>query len=241
MEKLKISIIGNSVALRVIPATNSIRQLNYGNVLETLLLKKMNMNLSVENNSIGASIITDVTNKIDYYVNSFPDYYIINLGVVDASSREIPRWYFKIINKWKLNSIGHLLKFIHLVFIKPLRPYVVYLRGRRGWTSPNQFRKLFDKLINYLLRETKSKIIILPINNTTDRIVKNLPGSENKYKIFSGIMKNIAKKYKQVYINLDDLDPLIHCPDGIHFSELGHQVVAEKIMDIIINDVKKSN
>ena len=234
MNNLKITIIGNSVALRTRPPREYPNQKNYGIILEQLLSDEIVKKVIVTNKAIGGTIISDVVKNIDCYVNTFADYYIINLGVVDASNREIPYWYFKIINSKLESGIRLVLKNLYLKIIKPVRPFLVKIRGYRSWTSERKFNKLFEKLIGYLAKETNSKIIILPINKTTDRIKNELPGSEKKYDQYNKIMENISTKYNQIFVKIDDLKPEIHNPDGIHYSKTGHELVAQKIAKKIL-------
>ncbi|MEA1972677.1 MAG: hypothetical protein U9N34_05220 [Candidatus Cloacimonadota bacterium] len=235
MKNIKISIIGNSVALRNRPVLNHPDNINYCKHIEIELEKKDSRNYQVVNLSDGGITIVEVINDIDKFVSTFPDYFIINLGAVDAPNREIPHWLNKIINNKLDGFFRNGLKYIHAKFIKPNRSFFVKLRGKRGWVSEKRFTYLFRTLLEYLVKETNAKVIVLGINPTTDRVEKQLPGTKEKYKKFSNIMNTITNNLNQKYINLDDLNPEIHCPDGVHFSSEGHKEVSLRIVKIIQN------
>lgn len=80
MKKVKVVVIGNSVGIRVRPPLESPHNLNYNQLLEQLI-----SDLSFHRFMVGA-----VLESIKNYLTKLPHFFIINLGVVDASNREIP-------------------------------------------------------------------------------------------------------------------------------------------------------
>lgn len=238
MKIVKITIIGNSVALRTRPIVNYPNQFNYHQLLEKSLPEILpDYSIQVTNLSVGGSNITDIIKRSDTFVSTFPQFFIINLGVVDASTREIPLWFFKIINTKGDGVLKVILSKIYVKFIKPIRPILVRLRRKKSWISKKRYTKLFDQFIYYLLKETNAKIIILPINKSTSRIIKQVPGSFENYKKYNQSMREIADKYKQKFVELNELVPEIHCPDGIHFSSEGHALINKKLERIIIDNI----
>ncbi|MBN2105412.1 SGNH/GDSL hydrolase family protein [bacterium] len=235
MENIKITIIGNSVALRTRPRIEYPGQFNYCQLLEKMLCDQFpDKSIQLKILASGGSTILDIVNNMDQYISTFPDFFIINIGVVDASTREIPLWFFKIKNRKGDRFFDVSFRKIYYHVIKPMRPFLVNIRGRRSWTSKKRFMKLFDQLLECLYKETNSKIIVLPINVTTSRIKKQLPGSEKKYFEYNQIMHNVAKEYNQCFVQLADLKPEIHCPDGVHYSLEGHKIVSQRIFNEIL-------
>ena len=238
MRNLKISIIGNSVAVRIRPPEKYPENKNYGIQLEELLQKEFpEKNILVNNLGFSRATMIDMKKKIDDYICEFPDYYIINSGISDASTREIPFWFAEIINNKKDSVIKTIFLLIHHVMIKK-RTFFVKLRGSKPWISENKFKTLFSNLIQTLIKETNAKIIVLSMNRPTKRIEKILRGSTQNCDQYNDIFRSVAKKYNLIFLDLDFLNPDIHYPDGIHFSKSGHKIVSEKLFEIIVNNVR---
>lgn len=239
MKNLNITIIGNSVALRVRPPKQYPDNENYTKLLEKELNTQLpSHNIRLINKAVGASTTYDVIQKIDEYINTFPDFYILNLGVVDASTREIPRWLNQWINSKKKNLILFLVRALFNHLIKRYRPFFVKLRGKKSWISKKNFKKYFSELVHTLTKETNAKIIAIPINPANQRVEKQLPGSLKKHQEYNTIIEKIIKDHSQKILNTDFLKSETHYPDGVHYSSEGHQVVAKEISKIILKYIR---
>ncbi|GEM_PF-795601 len=239
MKNIKITIIGNSVALRTRPSEIYPLNKNYCKYLEEILNKNLSeTNIIVTNKALGATTIYNSIINIDNFVNTFPEFFIINLGVVDASTREIPLWFYRLASSKKDSFFYNVIKFLYRVIIIKFRPFLVRLRFKRSWMSSNQYKKYFTGLIKSLTKETNAKIIVLPINIANERVENELPGSTKKHKEYNKIMFDIVNEYSHNYIDLSCLVSKKHYPDGVHYSIEGHKLVARKISEIILNIVK---
>ena len=237
MNNLKIAIVGNSVGLRIRPPCRFPDNKNYGVILEELLQDKYpDKIVLVRNLCIGRATIWDILQKRNEILNEFPNYYIVNLGVTDASTREIPLWYSDIINSSKETWLKRIFLVFYHVVIKGIRPYLVQLRGKKTWTSKKDFQKYFNNFLEFLVKGTNAKLIVLSINKASKRIEEQIPGSTEKYKEYNKVIKGIAKKNNAQYVDTSDLVPDLHTPDGIHLSFDGHKVVADKINVLIVNE-----
>lgn len=242
IKKLKIIVAGNSVALRVRPPEEHPGNENYSVLLEKKLQNSLDDRIVlIENRSSGALTIPEALNQADKLINDFPDYYILNFGVVDASSREIPQWYYKRINKKAKSTFEYLLAAVHGNLLKKYRPFFVMIRGKRSWVSTKKFRKCFSTLIGTLVKETNARIIALPINPANNRVEQELPGSRDKQLIYNRIIQEACNKYKQIFLDTTDFIEERHYPDGVHYSAVGHELLAEKLKDIILKDRKPSS
>jgi len=228
LSKTKITIIGNSVSLRVRPPQKHPNNKNYSTLLQELFLEK-EKDILIINKAIGATTVYNIVTKLDEYINTFPEYFIINLGVVDASSREIPLWFFRLANSNRDGFIYLISRMLYRIVLIKIRPLLVRLRFKKSWVSEKKFKKNFKFLIESLLKETNAKIIIIPINKANSRIKKELPGSDKKYERYNKIMQDIAFENACAFINLSELNDKEHFPDGIHFSLEGHKILAKKI------------
>jgi len=234
MNKIKITIIGNSVPLRVRPNQSYPDNKTYANYLEEYLMQKYpNKEIDVINRSIGSTTIYNALNKLDEFINTSPNFFIINHGVVEASTRDIPMWFHRFINTKKENLLLFILRGFYQHFIAKYRSFFVRIRGKKSWMSLNKFEKYFIKALEILEKDTNAKIIVVPINPANERIEKELPGSFKSYLKFNQVMSQLTKDYSQSIINIDDLDLNIHCPDGIHYSKQGHELIALKLLNKI--------
>ncbi len=233
MKRFKIAVVGNSVALRCRPQRAG--SLNYGQYLEQLLNEKYADCLHmVENLAFSRATVLDIKcNMHQLILNRFPDVYVINLGVCDAATREIPYWYAEVINRKRDSLFRHLLSYVHDHFIIKHRPFFVKLRGKRTWVKPKKFEKTLSELFDEIKRNSNSFIITLPINLANDRVEQSIPGSSQKYKEYNLIIKKVAEAHKAAFIDLADLASETHYPDGTHFSDAGNQLVAERILEVI--------
>ncbi len=242
MNLCKITIIGNSVAFRVRPPGQWPLNQNYGQILEKTLNGKSNDTIYlVTNKAFYRASVTDIYKRIDDIIKTYPDYYIINTGVVEASTREIPFWMAQIIYYEKPLILHYFLQAIHLWFIEPLRPFFVRLRGKKAWFSPEKFEAKLKKIINTLRKETNAQIILLGMpRKTTQRVIKLIPGSEKNYPLYDDIIRKVAEEQNLVYVATNDLVPDTHFPDGIHFSYEGHKIIAGRLAEkILLLNTKK--
>ncbi len=231
---IKISVIGNSVAIRVRPPQKHPDNRNYTQLLEEILNKDFSKQLILINSiANGGDTVNDMLSSLDHYVRSFPDIYILNIGVVDASTREIPKWFFNIINNKKEGYCRNFLKLLYNGFIKKHRRKLVLLCGKKTWISKLRFRKAYTTLVSNLIKETNARVITLSINRGNARIEEEVPGSNKNYKLYSEIIKEVSEEFGAIYILLDDIESDAHYPDGVHFSKEGHKIVADKLARVI--------
>jgi len=240
MHNLKVTIIGNSVALRNRPPEKYPANKNYCQYLEEYLYTELNNTIvHVNNKALGANTVYNVITKIDDYIQTFPNFYILNLGVVDASTREIPLWFYRMASSKKDRFIYKLAEFMYRNIIIKLRPVLVGLRFKKSWISARKFKKYFETLVNTFLKETNARIIVLPINIANKRVEKALPGTTKKHEQYNQLMKDIVEKYSQEFVDLSSLTSETHYPDGVHYSSVGHKTVATKIGKIILKSLER--
>lgn len=230
MKRIKVTIIGNSVALRVRPTQAWPNNKNYTLLLEECLQKKFpDVFFQVNNKSKGASTILDKNREVDDFVSELADVYVLNLGVVDACTREIPRWFSVMLAEGKRGVLMNALRWINARIIKKNRPFFVKLRGQKPWVKQKVFKKFFAKFVDTLLKDSNAKIIALPINLADSRVEKQLPGSIKNQQKYNKIITEVIESRQQKMIELSDITHAEHYPDGVHYSEIGHKVVAERL------------
>lgn len=240
--RFRVLIIGNSVALRVRPPEGlDGRPRNYARLIEEKLTEKLPGNLSPEvvNTGFSRATIQEIYARRDHFTGSMPDVIIYNVGVVDASTREMPLWLANLIKRdtgsW-FNSMMHALN--HHLFTR-FRPLFVYLRGKRPWRSHKKFKSCLQALSAEMEKELGVPQIFLGINKGNDRIEKELPGSTSNYRSYTESIREIAEQSDSEFVDLSDLNSGEHFPDGIHFSKSGHEIVADRICELLENIAKE--
>ncbi|MDZ7764221.1 MAG: SGNH/GDSL hydrolase family protein [Melioribacteraceae bacterium] len=204
-----------------------------------LLRDNSDNNFDIVNLGYGASTVKDIYGTIDSFIREFPDYYIINLGVVDASTREVPLWFYRLATKKSLNPFYVFNALFYRNILSKFRRSLVNLRGRRSWISQKRFGKYFELIIKSLVKETNAKIIVLSIMKLTNGVEKAVAQeSFRKQRIYNLIMKEITNHYTQIFLDTNKILVSTDYPDGVHFSEAGHKKIAEKLQSIISQNEK---
>jgi len=222
----KITIVGNSVPLRVRPPCPDEPGANrvYGKILEE-------DNVEVVNLSLSRLLSTELEARMDEFIRTSPDTYIIHLGCVDAPSREIPLWYSDVIFGRKLACCKKSFYWFYDKIIKRfLRRTLVRIRSGRSWVSEERFRLLMIKAIKSFLKETSSNILIVGINKGNDRIERCLPGTLAKYLKYDEILRELSGQKRVSYLDVSDMTSDLHFPDGVHFNTAGHEILAKRII-----------
>lgn len=234
MENFKITIIGNSVSLRVRPVEKYPNNKNYGMLLGELLQKKYPEKcVTIDNKAFGRATLSDTMLQIDDFINTFADLYILNIGVPDASTREIPYWFAQILNNKKYSLKKAFWGLIHKKIFVPKRAFWVKLRGKKTWTTEKKFAQNYEKLVKTLLKETNGQVITMAINPPDERIENSIPGSRESYMQYNQIINKISEKHELPHLTFDDLKSETDYPDGIHYSLTGHKIVANRLFQTI--------
>ncbi len=235
---LNIAIVGNSVAMRVRPPENHPENKNYTVLLRENLSGNDNhpIEAKVTNCSMGGATLRQLHCSINDIIRLFPEYYVLNLGVVDASTREIPRWFFEIISSTSQSGLHKAVRFFYGGLIAKIRRPLVFIRGKRSWVNQREFKKLYTLLIDVLLKETNAEIIGLSINLANERVERALPGSHSRHEKYNEIIKKCLDRSNCSFLDLTDLNPDKHYPDGVHYSAEGHKIVADRIEQLVFTD-----
>ena len=229
----KITIIGNSLTLRVRPVEKS-NKFNkvYGSILESEL--NLSERWIVTNMGLGRWVSSDFFYEKDLYLRTFPNYYILNIGSVDAANREIPYWFAKIILERNNSPFYYIFIrfYLHILSKKRIRRFLTKIR-QKPWVNSKKFELNILNIIKLIKKETNAKIIIIGINKGNQRIEDALPGTLKNYQIYNEILKEICINKKVAFINTRDLSSNEFFPDGIHYNSKGHSEISKRIIAVI--------
>jgi hypothetical protein len=239
VRSIKIAVIGNSVGLRVRPPQPHPENKTYSQLLHPALLERGYDHVLIENHCVGRSTVRQVLELGDNITHAFLDVYIVNCGVTDCSTREIPLWFSDLIFSSRTSFLRNIAAAIHKFIIIPNRKTFVRLRGKRSWLRPQQFRRYYKKLISDLLKNTNAVLILMSINDTTDRVESELPGTRANIERFNAVIRQLAQidPARIRLVETGDLDPETDLPDGVHFSRQGHDKMNERLLREILEFV----
>lgn len=223
----KLCIVGNSVTLRVRPRVKK----EESKVYSTLLNEELSDDWEVIKHGKSRYLSSELLNEIDKFIEYDASAYILNIGCVDAPPREIPKWYSDITFKRKYLKLYPIFNGLYsLIRSLGLRRYFVYLRNSKPWVNKEDFYRNMSLSVEKILAATNSEIIVLGINKGSSRLENHLPGILENYRIYNGLLKDLCSKYNLKFLDVSDLNAKEHFPDGVHFNELGHRIIAERII-----------
>jgi len=232
-KSIKITIIGNSVALRVRPkevGENRMQNKVYGSLFRIDSL----FDFEVVNLSKTRWIVTEFKDNPDLYLSTFPDYFILNIGCVDAPPREMPLWISDILFRRKKSVLFTPFDFVYRKIVKKyLRKTFVILRRRKPWVREKLFIKAYKEMIDRLKSETTASIIALGINRGNKRIENALPGCLKNYEKYNSEIRLICESRNIHFIDVSDLESENFFPDGVHYNSRGHMEIFSRIYSVI--------
>jgi lysophospholipase L1-like esterase len=229
----KIAIIGNSVALRTRPPQLLNDNQNYGVRLESLLNQEGDAFYLVNNYGFGRATIYEIYLKLDNLIAAMPDLYILNIGIVDASTREVPLWFSNIVTSRKKNIFHNTMRAFHHYIFKRFRPFWVKARGKKSWISESSFKNYYRLIIEAIKKDTHARLILMPINKGNERVEKQIPGTLDNIKQYNKIIRELAFENKVDFLETEDLQSKDFFPDGIQFNAEGHFLIAERLQQLI--------
>jgi len=227
MDKIKICIVGNSVAIRIRPNENEARV--YGTILQDLLNHSQKIEVSLVNLSTSRLLAKEVVESNFFYLDNDQDITIINLGCVDAPFRDIPLWFSDIIFKRKGKVLYSIFNPIYQYVIARFRPFLVKARGSKPWVPIKEFRNNIEEILNHL--NGKSKTIVLGINAGNQRVENQLPNTMSRYRLYSEAIQDVCSRKGATFIDTLDLESEKYFPDGVHYNYAGHALIAKRIYD----------
>lgn len=228
----KILILGNSVAIRTRP--REVQSLNYGEILKIDLNNTSLSCSQIINKAFSRATIREIYQKKHLFLKENPDLIIFNIGVVDASTREIPLWFANCLKNNENKYIGTIFNSIHHYIFRRYNSFFVKMRRYKTWIDQDEFEATLYQLSNMIKKETNASLAFIGINNGNQRVEDKIPGSKNNYIIYNRIIEKVANTFGSFFIDVQDLTSEQHFPDGIHYNIEGHKVIAARIKKILL-------
>lgn len=242
-----VCILGNSVSMLVQPFRSSAEDRTYGEHLRE-------RGFTVVNRSKQAVVLTDVYRYFeDEVTREFPDYVILNFGIVDCTVRVRRRWLQNAfaMNAWNNSVINRVYNgplhrgFLHFAkrfYAKTFEPALYALGLGRRWVSPGTFRFVLKDLVKRLFADTPAKrIILVGMLTPSHWLEREAPGTTASAAEYNTIMADLAAEYPALaYL---DTEVAVAVParstvtwDGIHLTGLGHRMLADALEKLLTGE-----
>jgi len=175
-----------------------------------------------------------------------PDYVILHFGIVEATYRARPRcmqnyfsmnaWNNSVIDKPYNGPIRRGMKFVLKKMHKRIVEHLLYTLGVKWrWCSLKKFTFSLKDIVKRIFADSAAKkIILIGMTELVEWSEKQAPGSNESIRQYNEVMKQIAS----LSPNITYIDPenafkghqrADITPDGIHFTGLGHRLLADHI------------
>lgn len=165
------------------------------------------------------------------------DYHIIHLGIVDCAPRLFTRGEQRLLGVMPFRRIIIRFASKHRYFLTKTFPKV-YVRK-------DVFARKYRDLLEAILQKTPTKkIFLINLAATKPRNIGRSYGIERNIQDYNAVIAGIASEFPG-RIHLIDLfamtqvDPSLAFDDGIHLTAKGHEVLAETISRLIIDNEAK--
>ena len=165
--------------------------------------------------------------------NSF-SFVIYNIGVVDAAPRPFTYHLYHLHKFAQLPLVGRYISFFLSKILQPNRRFFQSIYSFR-LTAPGDFRERFDQMVSH-----SSKAGISPISIDTPLTPVSLedrsPGLRQSIDLYNSL-KHLNTAVLHVPTDWVNGEHYLEC--GHHFSEVGHQELAQRLYYIIKDIVMK--
>lgn len=239
-----VAILGNSVPVLIQPFRKSADERTY---IEHL----RDHGFNVINGCKQSMMISDLyTNLEDDCIAHCPDYVVLNFGIVECTYRARPRWlhnYFAM-NTWNntiirprynpplVRGFKVAVKFLYRHVIER---FAFAVGIKRRWLSPDDFQFILRDISRLIFRDTPArKIILLKMLPGQPWLERQAPGTLVSIDEFNAVTENVAKDNPN-FVCLDPVSTMMQADstqissDGIHFTALGHQQLAQSLIPLL--------
>ncbi len=217
-----IVLLSNSVGIRIRPFVDGSK--SYYSFLKDQFR-------STKNFSHGARLSSYYVNRIDDVIAENGDIYILNIGVVDACSRELPYWLYKNLTSKSRSLYGIFKNFFYYNVIAKIRPGLAMARFYRPWINAKRFYRNIDFIVSSIQANVSCSIVIIGINIPDERVEKALPRSVNRVRCYNKILMDVASSRNCRFVDTSELSSSDYYPDGIHFNQDGHILLHRMIIE----------
>lgn len=239
---LRIVVVGQSVGFFVRPPSRSGGPANYAELLEHRL-RVRGIEAQVTNSSRWFLLAHEAWMALEPLVlNHSPHVVITNFGMGECQPKMIPtdvlRWMFT----WRQpGSVGSNL--LRRVFLRIVNAFYTSISPRliahMPWlphrVRPRRFAFVMRRLVETVHKERQALVVMLGANPAGPKLERLLPGTDARSVRYTAILEEIAERSPGDATVIDCRSLVLEhgidevMPDGIHFNERGHDLVAARL------------
>lgn len=222
-KKETMLIIGDSLPL---PNKYIEYEKSYPYKLKIHYKKEYNL-INLAKRSNDTEILTRQSNLEDDIINLNPNIIILNIGINDCTPR--------LFNKKQKFILGNLPSILRKMIIKlySRNRYVITKFRKKVYVKESNFVANIEKVVN-ISRDLNSKLIIISINETNEKNNYRNYGMNTNIKNYNNRMEELSMIYNFSFIDInveaEKLNAHFLIRDGIHFNEIGNNIVFERII-----------
>jgi lysophospholipase L1-like esterase len=236
---LRISIIGNSVGLRMRPPRKGPSDRTYSERLA-------DAGYQVENRCRAGVLSSEAFAFIDdELIARSPDVVIINAGIIEVFPRHtwrrlnnylVRNYYNNQVLGRRYQSDTFSIRFqLARIANGVLRRVSRFLRLSWRWEPETRFLLVLRNICEVLTVETHAHILVLGVGPVSERFLSDYPSLNAEIdalnKRIEGLIKAFGDRAQMISIKdvIDMQSPESSIPDSIHFSSKGHREIFTEI------------
>ena len=248
---LRIVVLGNSQALVVATFERSRIEGTYGELLERRL-RARGVETLVFNEARWWDLIQYLRPRlVPSLAVHTPDVVVLGYGMGECEANIPPTWMMRIMDdaRWtpRLYPAARAVRKVLLRPAERLRSWtyraIVPRLGMRTWRlRPSRFEAELKRTIEWTRRQTGGLVIVLTMHDPGDELEKLLPGFRERAELFNRIMRDVVAAYDSPEVQIVEAGPALDkvgeetaTIDGIHFTPIGHEAIAE-LLDAAITE-----
>ena len=240
MTKLNLAVVGNSVAVLLVPPRTRRADGTYGEIVaDRLAAEGHDVSLALEGRVFGFA--TQALRGVDdRLIRHAPDIVILQFGVNESQPWILPVWLLRHLMTTHRTTTNIGLRYRERVvapvwkrvrgFRRRVAPHV-HLRTWQLW--PDRFASAMSELVMAL---DAALVLVMDITPPGDTLEHFLPGQRERHAVFQEVLARVVAEADDPDVRLvrassviDDLGMDVASVDGIHFTAAGHAAVADLV------------
>lgn len=239
LPRVRICVVSNSVGLRIRPPRLRPEDLTYA---EILMRKGHHVRVRAR---AGSMVNEAFANWDDDVIAFFPDLVVLHYGVVEICPRRELRWlsHNSVANYFNNAVLGRAYVFptasaklkakLSWFGNAVIRNCAKLVGAQWQWLPSQRFQEVVEASLRLTLKETATRVLVVGLSPCSDRVRKLLPGAHQAIAEANARLRELCAGFPS-RVGFLDVTPLIPAeavtelvPDGVHFSAIGHRLVAE--------------
>lgn len=233
---MNIAFVGDSF-----PDSLLLENDGYPSILKKELQLQYGKKVNIEKYTKSGVLINDIRDLLDdkFYETNW-DYIILHFGNFEAFPAISKSAHKFLFNKWIKEDLRHRLKYRNKLteysfeLKQGLRQILNDNYGVNIKISKELYYEQYKDVVEHLMKKGKKNIILISLSKVDERINHSYNYYINNY---NEAIKEISKELSIPLVDVFDINEnaiqYIYTKDGWHWSEFGHVLVAERMLEEI--------